>query len=331
MRNPGTPIDLSAHVQSGWGPNRLIFDDLPHLVAVLKSRGYRFAAPTPATHERVLAREPGRMARTLTDMLGWSLAFEPGSVDAEVEALLEAAGAIQPCETGMRSRLRASTLDDDCYLHSAFPTDDRDAVFFGPDSYRFARLIHQVLDRNPVGPAARIVDIGTGSGVGGIVAARHAPGASLTLTDVNAQALGLAAVNAAGAGLSPELREGSILAGYPGPIDLALANPPYILDPQQRIYRNGGDLHGAALSIDMAAAILPQLAPGGRFILYTGSAIVAGADRLAERLRALAGQEGCSLDYDVIDIDVFGEELERDAYREVDRIAVVSAVFTRPD
>jgi hypothetical protein len=306
------------------------FDDLPQLIAALKARGYRFCAPTPATHERVLARAPQRLARTLADMLGWSLPFRPGSVDAEVEALLSVAGAIEDAPDGIRSRLRASTLDDDCYLHSAFPTDDRDAVFFGPDSYRFARLIRDRLGRNPVSHSARIVDIGTGSGVGGIVAARCAPGAFLTLTDVNARALGLAAANAAGAGLSPVLREGSILAGYSDPIDLALANPPYILDHQGRTYRDGGDLHGAALSIDMAAAVLPQLAPGGRFILYTGSAIVGGTDPLAERLGALADGEGCSLDYDVIDIDVFGEELERDAYREVDRIAVVSAVFTRP-
>ncbi|MET0246246.1 MAG: methyltransferase [Sphingomonas sp.] len=306
-------------------------DDLPQLIAVLKARGYDFAAPTPATHDRVLARAPGRMGRTLTDILGWSLAFEPGSIDAEVEALLDAAGAIEPAGSGVRSRLRASTLDEDCYLHSAFPTDDRDAVFFGPDSYRFARLIREVLCRHPVAGGARIVDIGTGSGVGGIVAARHAPGASLTLTDVNAQALRLAAANAAGAGLSPALREGSILAGLSHAIDLALANPPYLLDSQGRTYRDGGDLHGAALSIDMAAAVLPRLAPGGRFILYTGSAIVAGADRLGARLHTLAQRAGCGLDYDVIDIDVFGEELARDAYREVDRIAIVSAVFTRPD
>ncbi len=43
------------------------------------------------------------------------------------------------------------------------PTAERDAVFFGPDTYRFAIFL-----RHHVQQAARAVDIGCGSGAGGL-------------------------------------------------------------------------------------------------------------------------------------------------------------------
>lgn len=302
---------------------------LEALLVALKARNYRFVTPTPATHARVLARDPGRRATCLADLLGWSLPFVPGTVDREIEDLLDRAGAIERVEGGFKSRLRAATVEGELYLYSAYPTTSRDAVFLGPDSYRFARLILAELARLPCPPGATVVDVGTGAGVGGIVAARGIAGAAPVLTDVNPAALHLARANAASAGVSAEIREGAMLAGFSEPIDLAVANPPYIVDADGRAYRDGGDRHGAGLSIEMAAAVLPRLALRGRLILYTGSAIVRGEDRLRAALADLAAKQGCTLDYAELDPDMCGEELERDAYRDVDRIAVVAAVFTR--
>jgi methylase of polypeptide subunit release factors len=120
-----------------------------------------------------------------------------------------------------------------------------------------------------------------------------------------------------------------LLAGHSGAIDLAVANPPYIIDEDGPAYRNGGDCHGAALSIEMVSAVLPRLAQDGRLVLYTGSAIVSGRDELRPVLARQAKALGCTLDYAEIDPDVFGEELVREVYADVDRIAVVSAIFTR--
>ena len=80
----------------------------------------------------------------------------------------------------------------------------------------------------------------------------------------------------------------------------------------------------------MAQQAVPRLAPGGRLILYTGSAIVGGRDALHGRLRDLAADQGCTLDYEEIDPDVFGEELETESYRDVERIAAVGALIERP-
>ncbi|WP_294058995.1 hypothetical protein [Sphingomonas sp.] len=64
-------------------------------------------------------------------------------------------------------------------------------------------------------------------------------------------------------------------------------------------------------------------------ILYTGSAVVRSEDRLGAALAWLAQEQAVSLAYRELDPDVFGEELERPAYAEADRIAVVAAIFSR--
>ncbi len=150
------------------------------------------------------------------------------------------------------------------------------------------------------------------------------------LTDVNAKALRMARINAAFAGIEIETVQTEGLQGAPGPWDLILANPPYILDAAGRDYRDGGELHGAQMSLDWAGEAMARLAPGGRFVLYTGSAIVGGADPLLERLAPAAAAAGCELDYRELDPDVFGEELEQPGYADVERIAVVAATLTRP-
>ena len=119
------------------------------------------------------------------------------------------------------------------------------------------------------------------------------------------------------------------LDGIDGVFDLILANPPYIIDDSDRAYRDGGDMLGGQVSYDMAAMALPLLAPGGRMILYTGSAIVGGHDPLCHALGTLAGEQGVTIACRELDPDVFGEELAKPAYASVDRIALIAAIFTR--
>jgi methylase of polypeptide subunit release factors len=303
-------------------------DALLALLRALHRRDYRFVTPTPATHARVLARPDRRRARSLTDVLGWSLPFEPGLLDREIEDLLRAGGAAEETPDGLKSLFRVSSLEDGLYLHSAYPTEAEDAVFFGPDSYRFAAFIAEQL-KPPIPDPIHIVDIGAGSGVGALTATRLRPKARLTLTDVNPQALRLARINAAFAGVEVETLETDGLQAVEDPLDLALANPPYIADDGGRDYRDGGDMHGARLSLDLAREAAERLAPGGRLLLYTGTAIVDGRDALREALEPAMAQAGCSLAYREIDPDVFGEELDKPAYADVDRIAVVGAVAVK--
>jgi methylase of polypeptide subunit release factors len=300
------------------------------LLRTLKRCGYRFITPTPATQARVMARDPMREARDLRDALGWSLPFARQALPVEIVELLDVARALEPAGAERwKSRYRVSLLGGELFLHSAYPTLAEDSVFFGPDSYRFADLVRRELVRRPASPGAHLVDIGAGAGVGAIVAAKLCPALRVTMTDVNAAALHLAKINAAAAGVSAEFVETVNLDGLTEAVDVALANPPYIIDPAGREYRDGGAMHGGRVASEMAAATLERLAPNGRLILYTGSAIIAGEDSLQHRLSALARANGCTIRYREIDPDVFGEELEKSLYCDVDRIALIAAVITR--
>jgi methylase of polypeptide subunit release factors len=147
------------------------------------------------------------------------------------------------------------------------------------------------------------------------------------LLDTNPKALRTAAINARHNGVEVELVEGGSLDDVAGAVDLVIANPPYMVDESDRTYRDGGDMHGAELSLEWSLAAARRLEPGGRMLLYTGTAIVGGRDRLKEELeRRLPGLD-CTLRYREIDPDVFGEELEKPAYADVERVAVVGAVI----
>lgn len=298
---------------------------LLELLGLLDGAGYDFVTPTPATHARVIARKP--RAATLRDIFGWSLPFAPDAAPAPVLACLERAGAVAGQGGLRKSAVRVARIGKRLLLHSAYPTEAADAVFFGPDSYRFVDFVRAELGR--AGGARRLVDIGAGAGVGGIMAAALAPGARITLLDVNPAALRLAAINARHAGVDVELIEGEGLDAVAGAVDLVLANPPYIMDDGDRVYRDGGDLHGARLSLDWTLAAARRLTPGGRMLLYTGVAIVEGRDELRAALERELPTLGCALRYRELDPDIFSEELEKPAYRDIERIAAVGAVVEK--
>jgi len=300
-------------------------DPLVELLGCLRSANYHFITPTPETHRRVIERRSE--AKDLRDVFGWSLPFAAELLPARLVDLLREAEMVQAEGDLLESRLRVSSLYAGLFLHSAYPTDDADSVFFGPDTYRFADFVRGEIAR--MSKARRLVDIGSGSGAGGISAAPLLADARVTLTDVNPLALRLAKANALHAGVTVELVEGAGLDCVEGPIDLIIANPPYIMDEQGRTYRSGGDMHGAGMSLDWTLAGARRLEPGGRMLLYTGSAILSGRDGLRERLEAELPQLSCSLSYREIDPDVFGEELDKPAYADVERIAVVGAVIAK--
>ncbi|WP_332810832.1 methyltransferase [Sphingomonas sp.] len=331
------------------------------LLETLHRQDYNFVPPTPETHRRVISRPDRHEARDLRDVFGWSLPFAPALLPGGMLDLLDRGGMLQREGERMRSGVRVARIEDRLFLHSCFPTEQEDAVFLGPDSYRFVAFLQSELPRrarvissqvespddseitankekqtqsrfNQTGIESgvrRLVDIGAGAGVGALMAAPYLPGARLTLADVNPQALRLASINARHAGIEVELVEGDGIDAVSGLVDLAIANPPYIMDPDARTYRDGGDMHGARLSLDWTLAAARRLAPQGRVLLYTGVAIVDGRDALREALARELPALGCALRYREIDPDIFGEELDKPAYADVERIAAIGAVIEK--
>ncbi len=292
-----------------------------HLAQVVQSTGYAFTTPTPATHARVNARPGSVWARDLRDVFGWSRPFHDGIVPPDIQALMRDAGVLVPVAEGSRSAVRLSSLDGLLFLHSAFPTMAADAVFFGPDTYRFARAILAHLKDGA--PIRRAVDIGCGAGPGAILVARAHPTGEVFAVDINQAALRLTQVNAALAGVRVSAVDSNLLSSAPGLFDLIVSNPPYLVDPNSRAYRHGGGPLGAGLSLAILDTALERLAPGGTLLLYTGAAIVNGADPFKDAAAARLAGSGASWTYEELDPDVFGEELEHGVYTSADRIAAV--------
>jgi len=295
----------------------------------LQADGYRFITPTPLTHQRVNQRDEGQVADTLRDVFGWSQPFEPGLLSADEQRQLQEAQVIDVYDGRLKSRVRWSSLDDLLFVHSGFPTDAADSVFFGPDTYRFAQLIHAHLQQS-FAPIQRAVDIGCGAGVGAILIARARREAQVLAVDINPAALRLTAINAALAEVANvEVQASDVLQGTEGNFDLIVANPPYMADPAGRAYRHGGGSLGAGLSLRIVEQALNRLAPGGSLLLYTGVAMVDGRDPFFDTVVPRLDSTRFGWTYRELDPDVFGEELLNPGYQRVDRIAVVALTVTR--
>jgi 23S rRNA G2069 N7-methylase RlmK/C1962 C5-methylase RlmI len=151
----------------------------------------------------------------------------------------------------------------------------------------------------------------------------------LLLTDVNAKAIALARANLAAAGIEADIHLADAIGGLEPAVDLIVANPPFIADPEARTYRHGGDMHGARLSLEWALGGAQRLSPDGRLLLYTGSAIVDGEDALKMALHTALKHGPFALTYEELDPDIFGGQLAQRAYGDVERIAAVGAVIRR--
>jgi release factor glutamine methyltransferase len=291
----------------------MVPDPLAKLGRALRETGYGFVTPTPATHGRVLAR--GEEARTLRDVFGWSMPFRREVVPAPLLELLAKADALDEAGPLLKSRVRFSTVGPLLLAHSSYPTTSSDAVFLGPDTYRFISYLQA---RAPERIGA-LVDVGCGTGAGGLLLGARAT--SIQLLDVNENALRFARANCELNGVRARVAQSDVLSAAEGSIDLVIANPPYLADDLGRSYRDGGGVLGTGLSVRIVRDALERLGPAGRLLLYTATPVIGGEHVLWPQLAPLL--RGVPHRYAELDPDVFGEELERPAYSGVERIAVV--------
>ncbi|MEV4641836.1 class I SAM-dependent methyltransferase [Actinoplanes sp. NPDC049548] len=302
---------------------------LRELGTALKDLGYSFTTVTPATHARVNARPENALARSLRDVLGWSRPFEPGTLPARIVELLDEAGMLDRGGDHWRSRVRFSTYDGELFVHSAFPTTAADSVFFGPDTYRMADAAAAHVEGRDR-PVRRAVDIGCGTGAGAITVAKRAPGAEVLAVDINDAALRFTEVNTALAGTTGVRPcHSDLLSGVDGDFDLIVSNPPFMIDPAGRAYRDGGGPEGHGLSLAILDAAAERLAPGGSLVLFSGTGIVDGHDPLRAAAEKRLADTDLTWTYREVDPDVYGEELDGEAYAHAERIAVVVLTATR--
>lgn len=323
---------------------------LVELLQIVHNADYSFTTITPLSHERVNSRpgnsrvKPSNQAQILREIFGWSRAFHESDIDDNIFATMRKAGVLTPCknsnensdEKSWLSNIRISTFDDEkfgkqFFIHSAYPTTEADAVFFGPDTYRYLHEINALINQGT--QVHRAVDIGTGAGPGAILMALHYPQAEVYAVDINQLALDITVVNAAVAKTQNVIALYSdLLTGLTGNFDLIVANPPYLVDEEQRSYRHGGGDFGAGLSYAIVEAAISRLNPSGTLLLYTGVSINDGADvfknGIEKYLQSLPQAQHLTWSYREIDPDIFGEELSNACYAETDRIAAIALKIT---
>lgn len=129
----------------------------------------------------------------------------------------------------------------------------------------------------PLLPSAphRVVDVGTGSGCLGITIKLEFPHFDVTLIDISSHALTVAEKNAQTLGADVTIQRGDLLRGYPFPLDIIVANLPYVdrswdvsmethAEPDIALYASHG---GLALINQLILQAATLLTPGGLLLL----------------------------------------------------------------
>ena len=145
------------------------------------------------------------------------------------------------------------------------------------------------------GGSLRMADVGTGSGCIAIAVAHYAVNVQVAASDVDPEALAVAARNVAAHGLDDRIKLvcGDLMAPLTGSFDLVCANLPYIdagagaklaqevvAQPARALF---ADDHGSALVMRLLAEAPARLNPGGRALAELDPLIASFAVAAANR------------------------------------------------
>jgi release factor glutamine methyltransferase len=141
---------------------------------------------------------------------------------------------------------------------------------FNPKVPRTGEFLASQIDSQLVDGDADVLDMGTGSGVCAVIAARHAR--RVVAVDINAEAVRCASLNAALNHLEHKIvvRHGDLFAPVPGErFDLILFNPPFLVgtprDDRDRAWRSND------VAQRFAAGLADHLKPSGAALVLLSS------------------------------------------------------------
>ena len=154
---------------------------------------------------------------------------------------------------------------------------------FNPKTPRTGEFLASLIDSSLVGRNSEVLDMGTGSGVCAMFAAKHAR--RVVAVDINPAAVRCAEINARLNHLEHKIdvRHGDLFAAVPGErFDLILFNPPFVRgtprDDRDRAWRS------TDVAERFAAGLRDQLNPGG-FALVLLSTFGGGGSFFLEEFR----------------------------------------------
>jgi release factor glutamine methyltransferase len=164
-----------------------------------------------------------------------------------------------------------------------------------PESEAIIELLGTVVPKNLslLPDKLRLVDIGTGTGILGITAKLEWPELDVTLIDISNHALSLAKENAQALHAHVKFLRGDLLRGYASPVDIILANLPYV----DRGWQVSADAHAepelALYADDHGLSLIRELVGQAELLLKKGGSMLLESDvRQHAAVIALAEQHG---------------------------------------
>jgi methylase of polypeptide subunit release factors len=211
-------------------------------------------------------------------------AFGSGGVDA-----LLATKLVSRRGDELVPHARVLPVDDTLLASDGFTRDADDPPDYVATYTPTARTCDLLTPRPRV---RRALDVGTGSGIHALLAARHAK--HVVAIDVNDRALAYTELNAALNGLdNVECRNGSFFAPVEGEtFGLVVCNAPFVVSPEQRwAYRDSG-FRGDDVTAHVVREAASHLSPGG-YATLLGSWLIVDEDRPEQRPSSWVKGTGC--------------------------------------
>ncbi len=147
-----------------------------------------------------------------------------------------------------------------------------------PESESLIELLNSALPKNQSllkEHALRLVDVGTGSGILGIIAKLEHPELDVTISDISRHALKVATDNAESLHADVTSSQSNLLAEYPFIADIVIANLPYVDPEWERSPETEhepaaalfAEKNGLSLIFELITQTKSKLANGGKLIL----------------------------------------------------------------
>lgn len=163
-----------------------------------------------------------------------------------------------------------------------------DVLIPRPETEFIVVALLDLVKKDPPTDNLQIADVGTGSGILAICAARHIPDCQVVATDISARALEVARANTIDHQVDDRIQlvEGDLLSGFPAEpqFDYIVSNPPYVaqseletLAREIRDFEPQQALVAGPLGSEIYQRLIPQAAerlrPGGALIIEIGPAV----------------------------------------------------------